>query len=258
MAVSREQLLNLLQKTLTHGDGLIGGRRHHRSASMPRHHRSASMPRHRTLSRSRRTRGRGEGDMMTMDDMEIMLPSESRYGNGLIGGRKKKSGTKKSKPMSEKTKRYLKSYHKKHPRKSRGRGLIGGSAQEYFDDLVDEYLMDHPGASIATAESYAQAELGQNKDLLKLGVTPRKTKDQLIRAIRSLERRIGIPESITTHLRTMTKDRLMKLYASLSRDKDVFRRPTYAEEREAEDEMRYGDRYTSEIPEYSRVQHEEF
>lgn len=252
MAVSREQLLNLLQKTLTHGDGLIGGRR--------RRHRSASMPRCRTPSRARRTRGRGEGDMMTMDDMEIMLPSESRYGNGLIGGRRKRHGTKKSKskPMSESTKRYLKSYHKKHPRRPRGRGLIGGSAQDYFDDLVDEYLMDHPGASITTAEAYAKDALGNSKDLLKLGVTPRKTKDQLIRAIRSLERRIGLPESITTHLRSMSKDRLTKLYASLSRDKDIFGRPTYSEQREAEDEMRYGDRYTSSIPEYGQAEVEEY
>lgn len=229
MSVSREQLLHLLQQSLMQGDGLIGGRRGMR--------RSASMPRHRARS-TRRTRGRGEGDMMTMDDMELVLPTESRYGNGLIGGKKKRP-----KKMTEETKRYLKAYRKKHPRRSRGRGLIGGSSQEYFDQVMDDFMFDNPSASLSEAEQYAREQVNANRDLLKMGVTPRQTKDQLVRAIRSLERRIGVPESITTHLRAMTKSRLQKLLQNLTANKDVYARPTYAEEREAEEEMRYGDRY---------------
>lgn len=228
MSVSRDQILNLLEQTLE-GHGLIGGRR------KPR--RSRSMP-----PRRRSMRGRGDEEMVIEFDE---MPTMNRYasvGNGLIGGRKSKTKSK-SKRMSAATKAYLAEYRRMHPRRRRGRGLIGGSAQEFFNELVDEYLQDNPSATLRQAENYADNVLESQKSRLKLGVAPTKTKESLIRAIRSLERKLGMPESITTHLKSLKKDRLATLLKTLQKEQATFMAPTYSEMREAEDEDRKGDRY---------------
>jgi hypothetical protein len=188
-------------------------------------------------------RGRGE-DMDVMGIEFDEMPSMNRYssvGNGLIGGRKKAKT--KSKKMTAATKAYLAEYRRMHPRRKRGRGLIGGSAQEFFNELVDEYLQDNPSATLRQAENYADRVLESQKSRLKLGVAPTKTKESLIRAIRSLERKLGMPESITTHLKSLKKDRLANLLKTLQKEQATFMAPTYSEMREAEDEDRKGDRY---------------
>ena len=201
MSVSRDQILNLLEQTLE-GHGLIGGRRKVR--------RSRSMP-----ARRRSMRGRGE-DMDVMGIEFDEMPSMNRYasvGNGLIGGRKKTKT--KSKKMTAATKAYLAEYRRMHPRRKSGRGLIGGDNQQYFNDLVDEYLYNKPDASFGDARAHAASVITSEKENLKLGIRSMGTKAELIRAIRALERRLGIPESLTTHLNQMPKARLDTLLKTL-------------------------------------------
>ena len=223
MSVSRDQILNMLEQTLE-GHGLIGGRRKVR--------RSRSMP-----ARRRSMRGRGDEEMMIEFDE---MPSMNRYssvGNGLIGGRKKSKT--KSKKMTAATKAYLAEYRRMHPRRKRGRGLIGGDNQQFFNDLVDEYLYNNEGATLADATAHAQAIISRQKDNLRLGIRPSSTKDALVRAIRSLEKRLGVTESLTSHLRQMPKVRLEKLLKTLQEEQVILRAPSRKEREMAEDEDRY-------------------
>ena len=223
MSVSRDQILNMLEQTLE-GHGLIGGRRKVR--------RSRSMP-----ARRRSMRGRGDEEMVIEFDE---MPTMNRYasvGNGLIGGRKKSKT--KSKKMTAATKAYLAEYRRMHPRRKRGRGLIGGSTQDYFNELVDEIIYNDPSKSLDQAMADARATIKEQKDDLKMGIKPLKTKDQLIRTIRSLEKRIGIPQSITSGLKNMTKARLVGLLKTLQDQQNYLRTPSRREMDLAEDEDRY-------------------
>ena len=223
MSVSRDQILNLLEQTLE-GHGLIGGRRKVR--------RSRSMP-----ARRRSMRGRGDEEMVIEFDE---MPTMNRYasvGNGLIGGRKKSKT--KSKKMTAATKAYLAEYRRMHPRRKRGRGLIGGDNQQYFNDLIDEYLYNQPKATLKQAKEHASRVIAAEKEELKLGIRPMGTKDELIRAIKSLEKRLGIPESMTTHLREIPKVRLEKMLSTLQEQQLNLRAPTRREREIAEEEDRY-------------------
>jgi len=225
MSVSRDQILNLLEQTLE-GHGLIGGRRKVR--------RSRSMP-----ARRRSMRGRGE-DMDVMGIEFDEMPSMNRYasvGNGLIGGRKKTKT--KSKKMTAATKAYLAEYRRMNPRRKSGRGLIGGNVQDYFNDLVDEIIFNDPSKSLEAAMASARETIKEQKDDLKMGIRPLKTKDQLIRTIRSLEKRLGIPQSLTTGLKNMTKVRLAGLLKTLQDQQNFLRAPSRREMDLAEDEDRY-------------------
>ena len=225
MSVSRDQILNLLEQTLE-GHGLIGGRRKvRRSRSMP--HRRRSM------------RGRGDEEMVIEFDDMPMMNRYSSVGNGLIGGRKKSRTKSKSKKMSAATKAYLAEYHRTHPRRKRGRGLIGGDNQQYFNDLIDEYLYNQPKATLKQAKEHASRVIAAEKEELKLGIRPMGTKDELIRAIKSLEKRLGIPESMTTHLREIPKIRLEKMLSTLQEQQLNLRAPTRREREIAEEEDRY-------------------
>jgi len=166
----------------------------------------------------------------------VSMPHMSRYGDGLIGGRKRRSAPKK---MSEATKRYLAEYRKLNPRprRKRGRGLIGGASQSVYDEIVDDLLYTSPKMSSAEAEELARGYLLQNKDLYKMGVEPRRQKEQLIRGIRGLEKRLGLPMSITGDLNKHTKKRLGEIYDLLRKSSATLRRPTNRERMEAEDEQ---------------------
>jgi len=224
MSVSRDQILNLLEQTLE-GHGLIGGRRKvRRSRSMP--------PRRRSM------RGRGDEEMVIEFDEMPTMNRYSSVGNGLIGGRKSKTKSK-SKKMTAATKAYLAEYRRMHPRRKRGRGLIGGDNQQYFNDLVDEYLYNQPKATLKQAKEHASRIIAAEKEELKLGIRPMGSKDELIRAIRSLEKRLGIPESMTTHLREIPKVRLEKMLATLQEQQLNLRAPTRREREIAEEEDRY-------------------
>ncbi len=224
MSVSRDQILNLLEQTLE-GHGLIGGRRKVR--------RSRSMP-----ARRRSMRGRGDEEMVIEFDEMPTMNRYSSVGNGLIGGRKSKTKSK-SKKMSAATKAYLAEYRRLNPRRKRGRGLIGGSTQDYFNELVDEIIYNDPSKTLNQAMEAARTTITDQKDYLKMGIKPLKTKDQLIRTIRSLEKRLGIPQSITSGLKDMTKARLVGLLETLQKQQNYLRAPSRREMDLAEDEDRY-------------------
>lgn len=211
MSVSRSDILDLLEQSVAHGSGLIGGRRRRRVGR----------------PRKRRVRGRGEGEMMSVmsePHLEMMVREvidEKLHGDGVIG-RGLIGGVRRSRPkkkMSEATKRYLAEYHKLHPRRRKRGGA--SSAQE----LYDAFLAEADLRGDENPEEFAQREIEKRKDFLKLGIVPETRKSGLIKRINTLEKKLGMSPSSHAKLNAYTIKHLDAVLKSLKATQDVFKYP---------------------------------
>lgn len=213
MSVSRGQILDLLEQSIS-GSGLVGGRRRRR--------RPSRMP-------SRRYRGRGtEGEEMMIMGEEHMMPmheesqmyGDGRYGgmgvigHGLVGGRRRR----RKKPMSAAVKRYLAEYRKMHGKRRKKRG------GNVYDDLVNELAFQ----GSKNPEEEALAVIKGNSELIKMGITPKPKKETLISRIRGLEKKLGMRPSSVSNLQKYSVVALGDIYSSLAANAKAFEYPPKA------------------------------
>jgi hypothetical protein len=219
MSVSRSQILDLLQQQAMPQGVMFGGKR--------------GPGRPRKVGRPRKTRGSGEMDIMEQVYGSARKRPKRRggalmggalMGGALIGGKKR---------MSQATKDMLALYKQK---KKRTRGGARPNLSGLYDELIDEALYN--GASMLEAEEMANDYLAKNDATLKYGIEKTTTKDGLIRAIKSLEKKLNLPNSITSELHKMPKSRLEKLLKLLQGEqgKSILGPITRAERYEYEDE----------------------
>jgi len=231
MSVSRSQILDLLQRQAMPQGVMFGGKR--------------GPGRPRKVGRPRRTRGSGEmEEMMATSNMDQLYGSARRrprryggsllggslIGGSLIGGKKKPK-----KRMSQATKDLLASY-RTGPRTRKSRGGAGlPDLNDVYDELVDEALYN--GDTLEDAQKKALAYIKVNEPLLKYGVDvkSKNTKENIIKAIKKLEKNLGMPASITTELHKFPKARLEKILNAL-RDKSTFGHISAKERDDAYDE----------------------
>ena len=224
MSVSRSAILDLLQQQSMPQGVMFGGKRR--------------VGRPRKVGRPK-TRGSGEMDMLEQIYGGVRRHKRKTRGRGLMGGALVGGALVggKKKHMSQATKDMLALY--KHKRKTKGRGLMGGSRPDLsglYDELIDEAL--YKGYTMAQAEKMANSYLARNDATLKYGVQKSTTKEGLIRAIKQLEKKLHLPNSITTDLEKMPKSRLEKLLKLLQSEtgKKVLGRLSRQERFENEDE----------------------
>jgi hypothetical protein len=174
----------------------------------------------------------GEGFDAIPDLFQADRPSAALdgyvLGSGLVGGRRRKKPTK----MSAATKAYLAARKKmaapRPPaRRRRGGALVGGSKsmQDAYYELVD------------SGRAPSEYEL----KLMQAGIQPESRKDQLIRQIRNLEKKMDIGASTEAKLRKYTTSALAEILQVLKDNTELLAYPPTSRHADLYDDDRFAE-----------------
>lgn len=172
----------------------------------------------------------GEGfdaipDLFQADSPSAALDGYVLSGSGLVGGRRKKAPK-----MSAATKAYFAARKKMAaprpaPRRRRGGALVGGakSMQDAYYELVDS----------------GRAPTEYELKLMQAGIQPETTKDQLVRQIRSLEKKMDIGASTEAKLNKYTVAALKQILEILKQNRALLAYPPTSKNADLFDDERF-------------------
>ena len=168
----------------------------------------------RRVGRPRKYRGGEQVEGYEMDTM----------GSGLVGG-KRRVGRPRKGVIPPQFLAHIAALRRKRARSSRGRGLVGGSAEA--QDIYEYY-----------------AEAGQEIPdeifkLMKAGIKPVSAKSLVIKKIQRLEKKIGLSHTSTEHLKKYTMLALKKIAEFYDLNGEVLAYPPVKGVRDDEDEERF-------------------